>query len=271
MIYSKDTEKKIQFFKGAGVMFAIAAVFFVSYSIITTSINTSKAREALEEKQSQEVMVYVAANPIKQGDTINMAKNASEFKEIPMDKSKVPKILLNYSNVDKVARIDIPKNTMLTPSFFTDTDNVVTTDLRNQDYSDITLSKNLKVGDYVDIREKKKDGSDYIVVAKKKVLALNSNTIVINILENERKLKNNATVDAALTGGTLYTTIYADPQNQPAADVTYQLNSDIDKMITSNSKIVSDSSQQLSNNNNNISNSTLQSQTKPNFANSTTK
>lgn len=267
MIYAKETEKKIQFLKGAGAMFIIAAVFFIIYCIVVTNINSSKARQTLEDQQAQTVTVYMTAKPIKQGDTLNMAKNPNEYIRVNMSKSKVPKELLNYNNVDKVARIDIPAHTILTPSSFSDTDNVVTTDLRNQDYSDITLSKNLKIGDYVDIREKKKDGSDYIVVAKKKILALNGSTLVINILENERKLKNNATVDAALTGGSLYTTIYADPQNQPAADVTYQLNSDIDKMINSNPNVVSDSSKKLTSNN-----STDQNQTsKPSFANSTIK
>lgn len=262
MIYSKETEKKLQFFKGMGVMFAISAVFFISYSLVTSNIDAAKARENVAKEKSQEVMIYRTLNKVEQGHIIA----SKDVKQESCPIKYAVKNGLTTNIVGKVARIDINNNMQLTASMIADQDNVVTTDLRNQDYSDITLSKNLKVGDYIDIREKKKDGSDYIVVAKKKVLAINSNTIVIDILESERKFKNNATVDAALTGGILYTTIYPDAENQPAAAVTYKLNDNVDKMIQNNPNIVSDSSQKLINNN---SNSDMTTTNKPNFANST--
>ncbi len=260
-VFSKETEKRVWFFKGFGAMFAISAVFFISYSVVTSSINSANEKESLAKEKAQEVTVYEISNKIQQGNTINL----SDIKPYSCPKKDAVQGALTKANIiGKVARIDLNPNTQITASMITDSNDVVTADLRNQDYSDITLSKNLKVGDYIDIREKKKDGSDYVVVAKKKVLAIINNTIVIDISDNERKFKNNATVDAALTGGTLYTTIYPDPENQPAAAVTYVFNNNIDKMIQSNSQILKNSSQTLMNNNNNSSTTT-----KPSFANST--
>ena len=244
MIYAKETEKKILFLKGMGIMFLISAVFFIAYSLILTNINNNKAKQLLAKQASESIQVDVLVKKVKQGATI--AK--SDYITINCPKKYVSENPVSTNIVGKISRIDLNSNTQVLTSMLSDIDNVTSADLRNQDYSDIVLNKNIKIGDYVDIREKNKDGSDYIVVSKKKVLAFNNNTLIMNILEIERQFKNNATVDASLTGGILYTTIYTDPENQPAATVTYHLNGDIDKLINNNPNVVKDASKNLSDN-----------------------
>jgi hypothetical protein len=259
LIFSKEAQKRIQFLKGAGSMFIVGAVFFASYSIFTSNINESKARESLAKQKLQNITVYIAKNELQQGTVIQKG----DFIRTEYPAKYVVKGALTTDGTGEVLRIDTNSKTQLTSSMITDNNNVVTNDLRKQDYSCFTLNKNLTKGAYVDIRLKKKDGSDYVVASKKQVIDLNGSTMITEINENERDYINNAIVYASLTGATLYTTIYVDPVNQNAAPITYQPSTDIKNMISSNPNVVKDAQSNLQSQN--TQNQSSDNSSKPSF------
>jgi hypothetical protein len=198
----------------------------------------------LQKAQSQNI--YAVNANLLQGHVIEQ----SDLKVIRLPKELTPKDTISDQDnlVGKVLRMNLAANNLLTNSVVTSQDDKLTPDLRKQDYNHIILNYNLKKGDFVDIRIKYKDGSDYRVATKKKILDLNGTEAVYQISEDEREYVNNATVVAVINGGVLYTTIYKDPENQPAAEVNYVLNDNVKNLIKANPNIVKNAQDQLSQN-----------------------
>ncbi len=71
--------------------------------------------------------------------------------------------------------------------------------------------------------------------------------MITNITEKERNYINNSTVLASLTGAVLYTTIYVDPENQPPAKITYEINKNIKEIIEKDPNIIRSSQEELKN------------------------
>ncbi|MDT8718225.1 hypothetical protein IAI10_16280 [Clostridium sp. 19966] len=260
----REKQIKNSFWKGAAVTsipaIVVIVVFYQVFFIPIAKKNTED--QILNENKEQKQVVYILNKPVIAGNPVE----SSDFTPVPNNKEAVPDNALKDVRTEAlkgmVYKINLNKKTSITSAMIVKQEDYAANDIRNQDYSDIALSKNLKVGDYIDIRYKAKDGSDYVVVAKKKVLSINAQTLIINISEQERQYKNNATVAASLTGGILYTTIYIDPQNQEAAKVTYELNDTIKKMITSNPNVVNSAEKDLKD-----KNASTVTTDKPNFAN----
>ncbi|ARC83101.1 hypothetical protein U732_44 [Clostridium argentinense CDC 2741] len=246
---TKEKLIAINLVKGLAIGIIITAgviVYFKAYKIPKV-IKTTKAEYESLNNQKYETITYVSKD-IPQGTKIT--KDFLVEKKVPAD--LIPEELKENKKVDfkdKLARVKIPSNTPLISSLLVKSEDFVTNDLRNQDFSHIILNENLEVSNYVDIRYKRKDGSDFVVAAKKKVLITNGNILITNITEIERKYINNASVEASLTDGMLYTTIYVDPENQTPAKITYELNDNIAKMIEDNPNIVIDAQEKLRNNN----------------------
>ncbi len=242
----KDNIKKIAFIKGIIVCLAcnilggIAAykMFLPKYRARIES-NTRQAIE--EEMERNQVSVWVVDKDIEQGGDV--PKGALIEKKI--SKELVPENISNNDIKDKIARMNLNKNTILTRSMIVNSEDKVTDDLRRQDYSHIKLNDGLEVDKYVDVRLRLKNGMDYIVASKKKVKNLNGNIIHFDITEVERNYLNVATVQGDITEGMLYTTIYVDPENQPAAVVTYKPNKELQEIVEKNPDLVEYSSKNL--------------------------
>lgn len=257
MIYSRQSEKKLQFIKGAVTSFVILSIIFSILAFVGYKLSFKKGKEYVlnsqKEKEGKLMKIYVAKDEIPQGKVIEQGDYYE--KTVPSSYASNGE---SGELLGKVARININKNQQILNNMVTENENFVTDDLRKQDYSSILLNTNLEVGQYVDIRLKKKDGTDYVVASKKQIIDLNGKTIVLLIKEKERRLLNNAIVYASVTGSQLYTTIYIDPENQPAAKITYELDSNIDLEIEKNASILETAESNLE-----IQNI----QEKPNFAN----
>ena len=119
-------------------------------------------------------------------------------------------------------------------------------DTRKQDFKQIKLSENLEKGKYIDVRIKRKDGTDDVVLSKKLVLDIAGETIWINISETDRNYINNATVEANTNEAELYTTIYVNPENQVPALITYKINPKLQQYIRDNSDVVKKAEQEMS-------------------------
>ena len=92
----------------------------------------------------------------------------------------------------------------------------------------IELQTQIQTGDYIDVRLRMPDGTDYIVVSKKKIEipTINGgdslNTIKIRVSEEEIMLMSNAIVEAYWAKGSkLYATTYVEPGMQNQVTPTY--------------------------------------------------
>lgn len=189
-----------------------------------------------EEEKEKEVPVWILQERIAQGDPIDSTKLIS----ITIPESLVPAgAVSTIKDIERnVARIDLEANTLLSQKMMVDVRDKITADLRVQDYSHIQIPLDIAPEQFVDIRLKRPDGSDEVVLSKKKILAVSGTTIWLAITEEERLYMNTSSVERALIDGSLYTTRYPDPENQPAAIVTYRPDEKILAMMEANPNIV---------------------------------
>ena len=168
------------------------------------------------------------------------------------DKVRV-KEYIDIKNVPVLARVDMNKNTVITPEFVVQSSEVITDDTRQEEYNMIVLPVDLMTDDYVDIRLMTPNGQNFIVVSKARVeVPLNadntyvSDTIKVNLREDEILAMSSAIVEAyGAKGSKLYVTKYADPAMQEAALPTYTPNTAVTAQIQSNPNIVDVAKEEL--------------------------
>lgn len=117
------------------------------------------------------------------------------------------------SAIGKIAKYSIAANVPLTDTMLTE--NTIASDIRSQEFSSIVMPTDLNEGEYVDIRIMYPNGTDYIVLAQKKVEKILESTMWLDLAEDERLLLNSAIIDSYLEEGTkLYATKYVDQDAQ---------------------------------------------------------
>lgn len=245
---TKEQQIKRSFKKGLIVSFiiVIGVVILYQFYIIPEVKKSEKSKllAGLSKKESQ--MSIIALNKdINQGELIT----EDMIRTVTYDKELLPTdILKDREEIeDKVARMNLKANTIVTNSMLLEREDILTADLRKQDFDHILLNVNLQPGNFIDIRYRKKDGSDFVVASKKKILDRNDGIMITNITEKERNYINNSTVLASLTGAVLYTTIYVDPENQPPAKITYEINKNVKEIIEKDPNVIRSSQEELKN------------------------
>ena len=155
------------------------------------------------------------------------------------------KTMLSVTTNAVVATIDLPRNTVMTTSMITRSEEMTTNDLREQEYNIIALPVELMTGDYVDIRLSLPTGEDYIVAAKKRVSIPMANgtylpdTIKVNMTEQDIVVTSCAIVDNyQIEGSKLYATKYTAAGLQKEATVTYVPSNDVFNLINKDPNIV---------------------------------
>lgn len=156
--------------------------------------------------------------------------------------------------IEVVAKIDIAANTIVTTNMLTTSDNINTDDVREEEYNMISLPSDLETGDTVDVRLRMPDGTNYIVVSKKKVTVLDNagipsvNTISLELSEGEILMMSNAIVESYMMDGSrLYITRYVEPGMQAEAITTYVPNGEVQNLIAQDPNIVNEAKQELIN------------------------
>ncbi|ARC84433.1 SAF-like family protein [Clostridium argentinense CDC 2741] len=245
---TKEQQIKRSFKKGIIVSFiiVIGVVMLYQFYIIPQVKKSEKSKILIDLSKEENQMNIIALNKdINQGELIT----EDMIKTVTYDKELLPTdILKDREEIeDKVARMNLKANTIVTNSMLLEREDVLTSDLRKQDFDHILLNVNLQPGNFIDIRYRKKDGSDFVVASKKKILDRNDGIMITNITEKERNYINNSTVLASLTGAVLYTTIYVDPENQPPAKITYEINKNIKEIIEKDPNIIRSSQEELKN------------------------
>lgn len=160
---------------------------------------------------------------------------------------------IDIKNVPVLARVEMNANTVITPKLVVQSDEIITDDVRQEQYNMITLPIDLMTNDYVDIRLRTPSGQNFIVIAKAQVdIPMNddgsyvSDTIRVNLREDEILAMSSAIVEAyGVEGSELYVTKYVDPAMQEAAMPTYTPNASVTAQIQNNPNIVDIAKQEL--------------------------
>ena len=151
------------------------------------------------------------------------------------DNTTITKEYIDVNNVPVVAKLDLMKNTVVTADLVVQSDEVITDDVRREEYNMITLPVDLMTDDDVDIRVMFPNGQNFIVVSKALVeIPQNpdgtyiSDTIWLNLREDEILMMSSAIVEAyGVQGAKIYATKYAEPGMQAAATPNYVPNQDV--------------------------------------------
>lgn len=160
---------------------------------------------------------------------------------------------IEIKNVPVLAKVDMNANTVVTPQLIVQSDEVISDDVRQQQYNMIVLPMDLMSNDYIDIRLMTPSGQDFIVISKAQVdIPLNADgtyvtdTVRVNLREDEILSMSSAIVEAyGLSGSKLYATKYVDPANQDAALPTYTPNASVTAQIQANPNVVEIAKEEL--------------------------
>ena len=163
------------------------------------------------------------------------------------------KSYLELQQATVVAKVNMNQNTVVTPNLVVQSDEVVTDDVRQQEYNMVVLPVDLMTDDYIDIRLMTPSGQDFIVVSKAKVdIPTNidgsyiTDTVRVNLREDEILSMSSAIVEAyGLLGSKLYATKYVEAGMQNPSLPTYTPNASVTAIIQSNPNIVNVASEEL--------------------------
>ena len=153
--------------------------------------------------------------------------------------------IIQLSEVPLIAKVNMKANTVLTRELVAQSDEVNADDVRTQEFNMVTLPTTLETGDFVDIRLRMPNGTDYIVVSKKEVSipdvagVPSTDTIEVKMSEDEILTMSNAIVEAyIMKGSELYATKYTDPGNQAKSTTTYPVSKETMDLINNDNNIV---------------------------------
>ena len=238
MRYGQKT-KTSGIFIGAGIMSVILIATVGYYQFFRIKDVENKIRnEVKSTKQRYAAIskVVVAEDTLIQGQAIDMSKLTEE--EVPVGFVPEGAVVTKAALGQKVPRIDIVKGMILSDALLVEPEKMIVPELRTQDFFNIKKFYALKKGDVVDIRIKRVDGTDDVVASKKQIIDIVNGMVSFNIIDSERLNLNYATVECFASKGEMYTTIYVDPINQPAAPISFVPNQQVLNMIRSNPDIV---------------------------------
>ncbi len=230
-----EKKARTSFIKGLVIAGLIGVIIIVILAVLIFKMNEKdKARIAAQKS------VLIINQDIKSGEEITMdfvstqlanaevastgALSMGDFNQL----STLTDEAGNLLPVKVIAKIDIPAKTIITADMISVENEIVTDDVREQEYNMIVLPSALESGDTIDIRLSLPSGEDYIVISKKKVTladlggTFSAQTILMNVNEGEILTMSAAIVDAyQISGSKLYATKYVDPGFQGASTQTY--------------------------------------------------
>ena len=230
--------------------------------IIVLVIILVRMRGEEQARQKKKKNVYVLRTDVQSGTILTQ----DMFTTVGADATVAPTDALTASTfatmaydeegneLQVVAKIDIAAKTIVTSNMLTTSDNINTDDVREEEYNMISLPSDIETGDTVDVRLRMPDGTNYIVVSKKKVTVLDEggipslNTISLELSEGEILMMSSAIVESyILEGSRLYLTRYVEPGMQAGAITNYVPSGDVQNLIAQDPNIVNEAKQELIN------------------------
>lgn len=195
------------------------------------------------EMEANKKKVYVARADIAPGDFIteDTVIEQTVYSSQPQD------ILISSDDIGKVALINISAGTQLLKSMLSGQS--IKSELREIEYSVISVSTNIANNDTVDIRIMFPNGETYVVLSKKVIRGYTPDTAICHFwLDEEELLRMSAAiVDASLyTGSSLFVTKYIEPNIQDASVANYIPSLSILALLESDPNILERATQELS-------------------------
>lgn len=223
----------------------LVAVVIMGLIVALLLMQLMKMKDDEAEREAKLVSVYALNADVKSGEAIDSTK----LVRVTTDSNAAPQNAIGLGSITEftVAKIDLKRGTIVTDSMVNESNEVVSNDLRLQEYNMIMLSSQISSNDYIDIRLRMPSGQDYIVISKKKVEipvvegVESLNTIWIKLTEDETLSMSNAIVEAyKMEGALLYTTKYTEPGMQDKATPTYVPSAEVVNLITQNPNVVNE-------------------------------
>ena len=226
------------------LLIGVLVTLLITGSIIAILfMQLTKVNNTVKEKEAKMKKVYDVLTDLNSGDKVT----STSLKQVLASGDVIPANAVDLGSLSEntVAKIDLKVGTILTSDMISESNDQTTDSLRTQEYNMVILPTKLESGDYIDIRLKMPDGTDYIVVSKKQVDipmidGVNSaDTIRIKVTEEEILLMSNAIVEAYwATGSQLYATTYVEPGLQESATPTYLPSDKVINLMNSDPNIL---------------------------------
>jgi len=204
----------------------ICIIVMGSAEIFTSTMLTGQIKDkytallmrAHQEIENNQRTCYVALGDIMTGDYITVSNVSSQT----VFSGQPPESYITSEDIGKVALIDIKTGTQLLKGMLSE--DLLSTELREVEYSAINISSNIANNDTVDLRLSYPNGEDYCVLSKKIIKGYTGATpnCLFWLTEDEIIRMDSAMIDAVnYTGSFLYTTKYVEPNLQSATIVNY--------------------------------------------------
>lgn len=225
----------ISFFIGFLVMFLIAAIVVI---LLFRQYQAVSQDKFTLEKDLTNVCVVSDGVTILAGEEIK----SSQISEKRINTSAIPPNAFSskamfFDGTTKYAKIDITESTIILDTMYYE-DEVLTDDMRIQEFNMLLLPSQLEEGDYVDIRFLLPTGNDYVVVSKKRIIKATEGTVWLQLGELDMQYMSSAIIESYVTEGSiLYAIEYAEPTMQSAAIVTYPILTSVKDFVMKNPNI----------------------------------
>ncbi len=223
---------RTSFLLGVLITLVIAAIV-IAFLILQIS-KMKKEQESIVYRT-----VYVLSQDVTSGDNLD-----GKAKLMKVESTYAPNNAIttenqsSYIKEGSTVKISVRAGTVLTTDMVNVEGKEKTADVRTQEYNMVILPSQLEKGETVDIRLRLPSGEDYIVLSKKYVKQTDSETIWIDVSEEEILTMSNAVVEAyRMEGSLLYATTYIDAGLQNAATPTYIVSQEVISLMNSNPNI----------------------------------
>lgn len=233
----------------------LLALVIMAIVVATLFMKINALNEEKEKLIVTEVMVYTTIDDIKSGQEVTQ----DMLTQIPIKTVNTVFDVGNYLTPGSFeynnetgeaykyySKIDIPSGSVMLANMLYAENEATSSDERIIEYNMFVLPSQLNNGDYIDIRYKLPTGVDYIVLSRKRVEQCTSDTIWMEMNEEDINVINSAIVDSYLVDGSmLYATIYKEPGMQSALTQTYPVNNDVLTEIQKTPNILQDAKNAL--------------------------
>ena len=224
------------------LLIGVLVTLLITGSIIgILAMQYVKLDKKIKEDEANMKSVTIVSKDVKSGEEV------SSLKTVRVPKEAAPSNAFSSTSVEEgtYAKINLKQGTILTDEMIYTDETETTADIRTQEFNMLVLPTEIQDGDYIDVRLRLTDGTDYIVVAKKRVSmptingADSANTIKIDLAEEEILTMSNAIVETYWAKGSkLYVNIYKEPGMQEQATPTYLPNTEVIRLIETDPNIV---------------------------------
>lgn len=209
-------------------------------------LNEEQAQEYLQQvaalnatiaSYGEDVTIYTVGKPVKAGDEVtpDILKPTKTYTSLLTDQY----VTDTSSITGRYFKIAVEPGSALYKNMFMDDE--LEDDMRDRDITLDRMTVGIEEGDYIDIRVTLPYGDDYVVLAHKRVYAINDNTIKLHLNEIEWNTYQGALIDYYLNkdyGMTIYADRYIEPGLQQSAIRFYAVPGNIAALMQKNPNIL---------------------------------